>query len=391
MSEAIIWGVRLSPYTLKLEAALQYKGIAYRRLPAMGTHFENARIILRLEAAKRRKEVSRYPDMDKELDEYPLLPYFSHDKRFFEYDSSSILRRMEQEGEGRNIIPSPPLFNFLTHFIDEAFNEFGLYLVHHMRWVGSTKSNRMGKLLASEFKNALPPGGAWLLSRSFPARQVKRLPYLMSVAPKGYKAGVRASLIPPTKEDFPPTHELLEQSWKAILEALDAIFRRQNYIFGDHFSLTDASIYGQLGMNLVDPEAADKIKQIAPNLFAWLKRIDEGQFMETSNYVNENLIFNEKLSTLMNILMGTYAALMVQNERAHNDAVANGKHRFNEQGFDLGENIYTGKLRGYAFKSVVKSFQVRSWREVKEHWKGLAPSDREILTEQIQLTELLDY
>jgi len=216
MSEAVIWGVRLSPYTLKLEAALQYKGIAYRRLPAMGTHFENARIILRLEAAKRRKEVSRYPDMDKELDEYPLLPYFSHDKRFFEYDSSSILRRMEQEGEGRNIIPSPHLFNFLTHFIDEAFNEFGLYLVHHMRWVGSTKSNRMGKLLASEFKNALPPGGAWLLSRSFPARQVKRLPYLMSVAPKRYKAGVRASTTPPKKEDFPTTHELLEQSWNDI-------------------------------------------------------------------------------------------------------------------------------------------------------------------------------
>ena len=100
MSEPILWGSRLSPYTLKLEAALQYKGIAYRRLPAQGSHLENAGVMLRLETAKRLGEISRYPVFEERFDEYPLLPYFSYDKRDFEYDSTSILMRMEDNAEG---------------------------------------------------------------------------------------------------------------------------------------------------------------------------------------------------------------------------------------------------------------------------------------------------
>ena len=101
MPDPILWGARLSPFSLKLEAAFQYKGIAYRRLPAEGSHFENARALLRLEAAKRLGDITRYPEHDPSFDEYPLLPYFSYNKRHFEYDSSSILRRMEAQNEGR--------------------------------------------------------------------------------------------------------------------------------------------------------------------------------------------------------------------------------------------------------------------------------------------------
>lgn len=388
MREAILWGVRLSPYTLKLEAAMQYKGIAYRRLPAMGTHFENARLILRLESAKRLSEVTRYPNIDKDFDEYPLLPFLSYDKRHFEYDSSSILRRMEDENEGPKLIPSHPAIAFLTRFIDEAFDEFGLYLVHHMRWVGSAKTNRMGQLLASEFKTALPPGGAWWLSRTFPVRQVKRLTYLMSAAPEHYKAGVKSSLTPRAKSGFPPTHELLEQSWKALLEALDTIFSKQNYLFGDHFTLADASIYGQLGMNLVDPEAAEKLRKTAPSLSAWLNRINDGQFVQTDDDIDAKLNIHPRLDNLLNTLMGTYSALMVQNERAYDDALEQGQTRFNEDAFDLGQAMYDGKLRGYPFRTVVKSFQVRTWREVKAHWASLEQAEQDALKLHMQMTEL---
>lgn len=388
MSEAVIWGVRLSPYTLKLEAALQYKGIPYRRLPAMGTHFENARVLLRLETAKRLGEVQRYPSFDETLDEYPLLPFFSYDKRRFEYDSSSILRRMEAENEGPKLIPSDPKLAFLSHFIDEAFNEFGLYLVHHMRWVGSAKTNQMGQLLASEFKTALPPGGAWLLSRTFPKRQVKRLSYLMSVAPEGYKSGVRRSLTAQQRQNFPETHTLLEQSWKAIIEALDQVLGEQTYLFGDHFTLADASVYGQLAMNLVDPEAAQKLKKLAPSLHTWLVRINDGQFVETDHNIDATLHFNPKLENLINILMGTYGALMVQNERAYEAALASGQSDFNEAAFDLNKGMYDGKLRGYPFRTVIKSFQVRTWREVKAHWQSLDADCANQLKQHIQLCEL---
>ena len=390
MSAPVLWGSRLSPYTLKLEAALQYKGIAYRRLPAQGTHFENARFMLRLETAKRLGEVTRYPVVEDAFDEYPLLPYFSYDKRLFEYDSSSILLRMEAENEGHSIIPDDPAHRFLVQFIDHAFNDFGLYLVHHMRWVGAARSNRMGRRLASEFKTALPPGGAWLLSRTFPTRQVKRLPYLMSIAPQGYKSGVKSSLTPPCKRDFPETHTLLEQSWKAILEAMERTLNKQNYLFGDHFTLADASAYGQLGMNLVDPEAAARLKEIAPQTFNWLERIQNGQFVETNRDTDALLQLNPQLDNLLNILMGTYGALMVQNERAFINAEANGQTRFNETAFDTGEALYEGKLRGYPFRTVIKTFQVRPWRELKQQWRALSDTNKALVKQHMQLTELLE-
>ncbi len=390
MSVPVLWGSRLSPYTLKLEAALQYKGIAYRRLPAQGTHFENARLMLRLETAKRLGEVTRYPVVEDAFDEYPLLPYFSYDKRNFEYDSSSILLRMEAEHEGHSIIPNHPAHRFLAQFIDQAFNDFGLYLVHHMRWVSSAKSNRMGRRLAAEFKTALPPGGAWLLSRTFPARQVKRLPYLMSTAPQGYKSGVKSSLTPPSKRNFPETHTLLEQSWKAILEAMEYILDKQNYLFGDHFTLADASVYGQLGMNLVDPEAAARLKDIAPQTFRWLERIQNGQFVETSRDTDALLQIPPHLDNLLNILMGTYGALMVQNERAYMHAESNGQIHFNETAFNAGEALYAGKLRGYPFRTVIKSFQVRPWRELKQQWRALNETNKALVKQHMQLTELLE-
>ena len=390
MSVPILWGSRLSPYALKLEAALQYKGIAYRRLPAEGTHFENARLMLRLEAAKRLGEVTRYPIVEDTFDEYPLLPYFSYDKRLFEYDSSSILLRMEDNSEGHSIVPNKPGLRFLVQFIDQAFNDFGLYLVHHMRWVGSAKSNRMGRRLAAEFKTALPPGGAWLLSRTFPARQVKRLPYLMSIAPQGYKCGVKSSLTPPSKRGFPETHTLLEQSWKAILEAMEHILSKQNYLFGNRFTLADASAYGQLGMNLVDPETSARIKNIAPQTFNWLERIQNGQFVETNQETDESLDISPRLDNLLNILMGTYGALMVQNERAFEHAQALGQTGFNETAFDNGEALYDGKLRGYPFRTVIKTFQVRPWRELKQQWHALNESNKALVKQHMQLTELFE-
>lgn len=390
MPDPILWGSRLSPYALKLEAALQYKGIPYRRLPSQGTHFENASVMLRLEKAKRLGEVTRYPVVDDQLDEYPLLPYFSYDKRTFEYDSTSILVRMEDAHEGHSIIPSAPGLRFLVQFVDQAFNDFGLYLVHHMRWVGSAKSNRMGRRLASEFKTALPPGGAWLISRTFPVRQVKRLPYLLSAAPKGYKAGVKNSLTPQYKNGFPETHTLLEQSWKAILEALESVLSQQNYLFGDHFTLADASAYGQLGMNLVDPEAAARLKEIAPTTYNWLERIQNGQFVETEPDSDALLEASPKLSNLLNILMGTYGALMVQNERAYLAAEEQGQSRFNEAAFDAGEALYDGKLRGYAFRAVIKTFQVRPWRELKTQWQELSDIDQDFVKQRMQLTELFE-
>lgn len=389
MSKPILWGVRLSPFLLKLEACLTFKQIDYSLLPSQGSLIQNLGVMKRLEEAKKKQEVARFPAIDAKLDEYPAVPFFSEDGQTFQYDSSSIARWLDHQNGARPLFPKQSPAGFIAHFIDEAFDEFGLYLVHHMRWVGSAKTQIMGQLLAKEFKHALPPGGPAILARQFPKRQVRRCPYLFSVAPKGFQAGVRKTLTPPSREGFPETHTLLNQSWKRIVKAVDEVLQYQPYLLGQGFTIADASVYGQLAMNLVDREAADQMLRLAPTLFNWLKRIEHGEHRHDHSQAIDPEI-HPRLSKLLNSLMGTFSALMVQNEQAYEMAIAKGETQFNEVAFNQGRALYDGKLLGYPFRSVVKTFQVRVWRELKAHWQQLDEASKQRLITLIEATELFE-
>ena len=169
---------------------------------------------------------------------------------------------------------------------------------------------------------------------------------------------------------------------------MESILSKQNYLFGAHFTLADASAYGQLGMNLVDPQAADELKQTAPRTFAWLKAIEQGQFVATDKNAEPLFKLTPRMSTLLNVLMGTYGALMVQNEHAFNEASRLGITQFNEAAFDKNEAMFNGKLQGYTFRTVVKTFQVRPWRELKADWQTLNEEAQNEVAKHMQLTEL---
>lgn len=389
MKQPILWGVRLSPFVLKLEACLTYKQIDYRLLPSQGGFLENLSVMRGIESAKKKQQIKRFPEMDTAFDEYPAVPFFSENGQQFHYDSSSIARWLDHQNPARCLFPGEPVASFISHFIDEAFDEFGLYLVHHMRWVGSAKSQIMGQLLAEEFRHALPPGGPAILARQFPKRQVRRCPYLFSIAPKGFQAGVKKSLTPPSRDGFPETHTLLNQSWKRIVKAADEVLQDQPYLLGQQFTIADASMYGQLAMNLVDREAADQLLRLAPSLFNWLKHIEHGGHRDQPSTHPERVI-HPGLSKLLNVFMGTFSALMVQNEQAYAMAIRNGEHLFNEAAFNQDRALYDGKLLGYPFRSVVKTFQVRVWREIKAHWQALSEDSRSELKRLIEATALFE-
>ena len=358
-----------------------------------GSRIENLKYLASLEQAKRNQSIKRYPQRDTQLDEYPSVPYFSTAGEGIQFDSSSIAHWLDDQKQSNDntpaLRPNTPSLSFLSHLIDEAFDEFGLYMVHHMRWVGSAKSQEMGKRLGQEFKTALPPGGALFLSKSFPKRQIRRCPYLFSVAPKGYQAGVSSALNPPSRDGFPETHTLLNHCWKRYVRSVDAVLQQQPYLLGERFTLADASVYGQLAMNLVDKEAADKLLALAPTTFNWLQKIEHGKHIP-SPVGNTELVINPLLKSLLNTVMGTFSALMVQNEKAYQLAWEQGERTFNEVAFDEGKSLYDGQLLGYPFRAVVKTFQVRVWREIKAHWKSLPPSSKEELSALIDVCELFE-
>lgn len=369
MTTFILWGLAASPYQLKMQALLDFSGYAWERWPEQGGRLSSLRMLMRLGRAKRRGTVGRFPAMSTELDEYPAVPFYSEDGHRFYYDSSSLARYLDQRPDRGTeaLLPVDPELAFICQLIDEAFDEFGLYMVHHMRWVGSARSTPMGDMSAREFRSLLLPGMAPLFAARLSRRQVSRCPYLFSVAPEGYDAGVSRDRTPPSRSGFPATHELLDEAWRGYLAAMEQLLAEQPYLLGERFTLADASAYGQLGMNLVDPEAIALLETLAPRTFRWLCDIHLGRHCGQTG----PLVLTPALQPLLQMIGKTFVPLMSQNEGAYEAARARGETLFNEAAFDCHRALYDGHLLGHPFRAVVKTFQVRVWRELRASWMAL--------------------
>jgi glutathione S-transferase len=366
----ILWGTELSPFALKLRALLAYAHVSYDWLPADGSRLRNYRVLARIERAKRSRTALRYPETSP-LDEYPQVPYLVVGDRVY-YDSSALARWLDDHHPGRALVPRDPLLGFVVHLVDEAFDELGLYLVHHRRWVTSAVTNDAGARLAREFRRVVPPFAGGRFARSFAERQVRRLPYLFSVAPDGYTAAVRPALVPPSRSGFPPTHALLDEIWALQVDALAGALAARPFLFGDGFTLADASVYGQLGMNLADPSAAEGLRARAPRLDAWLRAVAS----DTHAHARGPLALHDDLTPLLRAVGRTFVPLMIQNERAYLAAVAAGETLFNERALDRGRALYDGTLLGHPFRAVAKTFQVQVWRDLRAAFAALGAAEQ---------------
>ncbi len=360
-----VWGSELSPFTLKLRALFAYAGVPYRMLPEEGGRVESCGALGRIELAKRWRTALRYPARSS-LDEYPLVPFVLTGGGVA-YDSSALARWLDDLHPAAlgPLVPFDPALAFAAQLIDEAFDEFGLYLVHHARWVVSAATNDAGARLAREFARVLPPGAGPAFARRFAARQVRRLPYLFSVAPAGAAVdGLPPALTPPARPGFPPTHRLLAHAWEAYLDGVESVVRTQPYLLGERFTLADASAYGQLGLNLKDPTAAEIMQRRVPATFRWLCAIRDGHHVGRRGAV----ALSPCLRGLFDAIARTFVPLMIQNEAAYDAARAAGETLFNEPAFDRGRALYDGTLLGCPFRAVAKTFQVRVWRELRSAW-----------------------
>ncbi len=383
--EWIIYGSELSPFTLKVLALCAHRGLPHRLFPTEGGVAENLRIQVRLKRLKQKRLPLTWPEMT-ELDEFPLAPYLFGPQGENLYDSSAIALWLDRfpppDGKGPPFYPrEDPALHFVAWLVDEYADEFGLYMVHHYRWKVSALDNDAGRRLGREFRSVVGPFRR-IVDHRFSARQVRRLPYLFSVAPQGFHiAGLPSRLQPPARAGFPPTHELLEESFARIIGTLDALLQTRPYVLGERFTAADASLYGQLAMNLDDPSAANCIREDAPVLFSWLRRIRGADF--SGSRPEGRLVLDEALFPLLREICRTYVPLMKQNYSAYLKYRDSGATLFNEGAFDEHKQLYDGEIDGRPFRSVVKTFQVKTWLNLRRLWDALEEADRLRLEETL--------
>ncbi len=356
-----LWGSQLSPYFLKVEALCRSSGRAVQRRPDGGSLLENLRFMRRLDKARRTGTVRRWPAPDP-LDEYPLVPYLLTADGEVHHDSSGIAGWLDETraSELPSLIPDDPALALVCALIDEALDEVGLYLVHHHRWVVSHADNTAGARLANEFRSLVPPLFRPLMARHFSARQIRRLPYLFSVAPADAEWPDDGRPPPPGRAGFTATHARLEAAWDELVDAAGHALRQRPYLLGERFTLADAALYGQLDMNMSDPSSERRLRERAPRLREWLRAIERGDHAGSQG----PLSLHEDLQPLMAWIASCFIPLMRANAEAYSRRLSAGQRRWNEAAFNHGEALFDLQWRGAPARTVVKTFQVRVWRDL---------------------------
>lgn len=381
-----VWGCELSPFHLKIISCLRYLQLPFTIQPNDGPWKKALQTQLKVQGVRHKLIPLTSPTVTDQ-DEFPLVPYlFSPSGNSF-YDSTAIATWLDKNVAAPHqqiTQPGSPIANFILSLVDEYADEFGLYMVHHMRWKYSATDNNAGKRLATEFRTLIGPVHH-IIARDFPKRQVKRLPYLFSVAPEDRPSiqGLHRDLQPPVHRSpqygtSGATHAFLEDAFDRLLSALDiALIDPQAYIFGSQFTLADASIAGQLGMNLTDPSAASHIERKAPKVYRWLTRIYAGDFDVSTNHPAFELSRRHK--PLLSEISRVYVPLMQQNKAAYLRLKQEGETVFNEAAFWQNRSLYRGNLDGTEFTNVAKSFQVKTWNTVIDKWHQLSDDEQQTI------------
>lgn len=369
----IILGSELSPYTLKVLNYFSYLKIPHRFYYQQGSFIQNIGIQLRKMALVSGLQKLTWPEMSED-DEYPLVPFIFGPDGENMYDSSAVANWLDNNKQGKLVPGTDPRLAFLIQMIDEYADEMGLYMVHHNRWKVAAIDNDAGARLGKEISSVVGPMGV-LVDQYFSARQTRRLPYLFSVAPENFKIeGLPKRRQPPSRKGFPETHNLLEDAFDRLLSALEPIFTQRPYLFGNCYTLADASIYGQLAMNLSDPAAAKLIQRKAPATYQWLQRLSQ---LEFSDLPPAEPQWFDDLQPLLNEITRTFLPLMQQNARAVEHCKKSGQKVFNEAAFNKGQALYTGEIDGINFKSVAKTFQSKVWKELINKFHQLSSVDQD--------------
>lgn len=374
----VVWTSALSPFGLKTILLCRHAGLNFRVLPGAGSFFENWRYHLRRARLVAGKLPLKAPQMSEE-DEFPLVPYLFGPEGENLYDSTAIAGWLNQRlAANERVIPDDPAVAFVVRLIDDYADEFGLYMVHHMRWKMSAADNRAGEVVAHEFRSIYGPL-EFMTARIFRQRQTRRLPYLFSVAPEGYRTeNSRTPVDPPALPGFGATHELIESAWFRLLHILDVLLSGRPFVLGSRFTLADAALYGQLAMNLdVDPGAETMLKVCAPALHGWLRRLHQGELPEPEQ--SSHFQIDASISPLLAEICRIHVPLMQQNYTAYEDFRQQGQTVFNEAAFNKRQALYDGQLDGHPYRHVAKSFQAKVWKNSVAAWNGLTASEQKKL------------
>ena len=244
-----LFGLEISPYTLKIKSYLNYKKINYRWI--------------------------KNPDSKElhKLAQLPFIPLLLKDNHEVLQDSSNIIEKIETVYSKNSIYPEDSRLIFISSLLEEYSDEWMVKHLFNYRWTYKADQNLASKRVAASsipfYIKYLPIISELVLEKK--AQEIKE------------KYSDRALSIFGIDD---VNKELVETSFKRLIDLLEKHFSRFSFLFGGRPSIADFGFWGHLYGSWMDITARNFINQ-RPNLVKWLKRMEnpkiEGDFVGWSD------------------------------------------------------------------------------------------------------------
>ncbi len=227
-----LMGLEASPYTMKVDAFLKYKGIPFewvsRNLQNEALFQKHAKVQL-----------------------IPLLFFPSGETM---QDSTGILERLDREHPDPAIHPEDKTLWFLSCLFEEFGDEWCNKLMFFQRWFYEADAKATGQRLARQRLD-----GQWWapLAKPIAARLLVR-----RMVPRLVYSGGNEVNIPQLKQSFVDLSAMLE-----------AHFQTRPYLFGGRPCFGDFGLWCNFYKAWTDPTAKAYLETNAPTLVAYIKRM----------------------------------------------------------------------------------------------------------------------
>tara|TARA_B100000029_G_scaffold53154_1_gene48250 strand:+ start:1753 stop:2772 length:1020 start_codon:yes stop_codon:yes gene_type:complete len=308
-----VFGVELSPYSVKVRSYFRYKKL------------DHVWIVRNFE---KRSEFNKYAKI-------PIVPLVVTPDNIALQDSTPLIEKLEKDSLGPKILPEDSTLAFLSRMIEEYADEWINKPLFHYRWNYKKDEINASKIISTYFTpqilQKIPLLGTMIvkvISLFVAKRQISRRHWLGT---------------------FPENAPIIESSFIRILDLMDNHLKTRPFMFGRKPSIADFGLWGQIYNLHLDPTPHSLIIK-RESVLSWVKRMlfpkEEGGF-ET---------FEQLHPTLMPILEEV-AEVYFPWAKANFLAVKERKETFNV------------KLKGKTFEQRPIKYQAKTFKILQELYK----------------------
>jgi glutathione S-transferase len=234
-----IFGIEMSPYSVKVRSYFRYKALPHEWI---------------VRSVATQAEYQKYAKL-------PIVPLVVTPDGEGIQDSTPILERFEAAHPEPSIFPADPVAAFVSALLEEFGDEWGNKWMFHYRWARDVDQLcSAGRIAGAMMPDASDEQHAGMTAQ-IRDRMVKRVWFVGS------------------SEQTAPQ---IEDSFREAIAQLDAHLSTRPYLFGARPAFGDFGLFAQLYEAWTDPTPGALIEGRAPRVLDWLHRMlwprAEGEF-----------------------------------------------------------------------------------------------------------------